>query len=71
MGQGLGAAHRGLVTTDHRGPGVARQRQRHGATAARGAQDSPPGENQIYLNICVITVMERKPYKLGNFGYRF
>ena len=51
VGQGLGAAHHGLVTelgawgvtTDHRGPGVTRQRQRHRATAAGGAQYSPPG----------------------------
>ena len=37
MGQGLGASHRGLVTTDHRGPGVARKGEGHGATAARDA----------------------------------
>ena len=57
VGQGLGAAHHSLVTelgargvtTDHRGPGVTRQGQRHRATAARGAQDSPPGENQFFL----------------------
>ena len=39
MGQGLGASHRGLVTsdTDQRGPGVASQGKGHGATATRGA----------------------------------
>ena len=73
VGQGLGAAHRGLVTTelgargmttDHRGPGVARQGQRHGATAAGGAQDSPPGEKSDFFKH-VINVMERQHYMLG------
>ena len=52
MGQGLGASHRGLVTsdTDQWGPGVASQGEGHGATATRGAQNSPPvSRNAPYL----------------------
>ena len=52
MGQGLGASHRGLVTsdTDQRGPGVASQGEGHGATATRGTQNSPPvSRNAPYL----------------------
>ena len=76
MGQGFGASHRGLVTsdTDQRGPGVASQGKGHGATATRGAQNSPPVNSRctkccrigmsLSNKVQVIEVLSKEPVLL-------